>query len=80
MTLNMTNTYCETLKARKPHRCMSCGEAIAVGETYKRWRTYDCVDAGTNKMRPECLAMHQADAALLGDSEWEYSPYGHERP
>jgi hypothetical protein len=77
----MYHTECETLKARKPHRCMSCGEAIAAGETYKRWRTYDGGDAGTNKMHPECLAMHQADADKYGHrGEWEYSPYGHERP
>lgn len=76
----MYHTDCETLKARKPHRCMSCVEAIAVGETYKRWRTYDGGYAGTNKMHPECLAMHQADAARFGENEWEYSPYGHERP
>lgn len=78
--LGMYHTDCETLKARKPHRCMSCGEAIAVGDTYKRWRTYDGGDAGTNKMHPECLAMHQADAVRFGENEWEYSPYDHERP
>ena len=33
-----------------------------------------------NKMHPECLAMHQADAEKYGDREWEYSPYSHERP
>ena len=75
--------YCtdtETLKARKTHLCMSCGEGIAVGETYVRWRCYDGGDASTNKMHPECLAMHQADADKYGDREWEYSPYSHERP
>lgn len=75
--------YCtdlETLKARTPHRCMSCGETIGVGETYKRWRTYDGGDAQTNKMHPECLAMHEADAKRYGENQWDYSPYMHERP
>ena len=58
----MQCTEIERPKARKPHRCMSCGEGIAVGETYVRWRCYDGGDASTNKMHPECLAMHQAVA------------------
>jgi hypothetical protein len=72
--------YCtpvETLSARKVHRCDSCGQLIAVGDNYKRWRTYDQGDAGTSKMHPECLAMHETDAA---GEQWEYSPHGHERP
>ena len=73
-------TDVERPKAKKPHRCMSCGEGIAVGETYVRWRCYDGGDASTNKMHPECLAMHQADAARFSESEWEYEVYGHERP
>lgn len=76
----MQCTEIERPKARKPHRCMSCGEGIAVGETYVRWRCYDGGDASTNKMHPECLAMHQDDARRFGDNEWEYSPYSHERP
>ena len=73
-------TDVERPKAKKPHRCMSCGEGIAVGETYVRWRCYDGGDASTNKMHPECLAMHQDEATKYGDHEWEYSPYSHERP
>lgn len=75
--------YCtdtETLKARKPHVCMSCGQRIEVGETYKRWRTYDSGDAGTSKMHPECLQMHNDDAAGEGGGPWEYCPFSYERP
>ena len=76
----MQCTEIETPKARKAHRCMSCGEVIAAGETYKRWRCYDGGDASTNKMHPECLALHQDDSLRFGDNEWEYSMYSHERP
>ncbi len=74
--------YCtdtETLKARKPHRCMSCGEAIAAGEEYKRWRCYDGGDAGTVKMHPECYSAHCADAEGMGGGPWEFSPYNYPR-
>lgn len=73
-------TDVERHKARKPHRCMSCGEGIAAGEYYVRWRSYDCGDASTHKMHPECLAMHQDEALQAGEHEWEYSDCAHERP
>ncbi len=72
--------YCtdtETLNARKPHVCMSCGQRIEPGETYKRWRCYDGGDAGTNKMHPECYAAHSDDAI---NGTWEYTPFSYERP
>lgn len=68
----------ETLKARKPHVCMSCGQRINVGETYNRWRCFDGGDVGTNKMHPECYAAHCSDADGYGT--WEFTPYSHERP
>lgn len=71
-------TETETLKARRPHLCTSCGQHIGIGESYKRWRTFDQGDAGTSKMHPECFEMHQADAADSGN--WEYTPFSHERP
>jgi hypothetical protein len=72
--------YCtetETLTARKPHICMSCGERINAGEKYKRWRCYYDGDAGTNKMHPECYAMHCEDAK---GGTWEYTPFSNGRP
>ena len=75
----MHNTKAETLKARKPHRCTSCGEAIAVGKQYARWVSFDD-SAYTNKMHPECLAAHHADARKYGSSGgWEYQPYSYTR-
>ena len=72
--------YCtptETLKARKPHRCMSCGELVNQSEQYVRWRCYDSGDAGTVKMHPECHAAHQADAQ---GGQWEFTPFSYDRP
>lgn len=74
--------YCtptETLKARKRHRCMSCGETVAIGEEYRRWRCYDSGDAGTVKMHPECYDAHCKDAEGYGSGPWEFTPFSHPR-
>lgn len=76
----MHRTEPELLKARKVHICTSCGQRIEVGDTYKRWRSYDDGDAGTSKMHPECYEVHDDDAKQLGDGRWEYTPFSHERP
>lgn len=73
-------TDVESPKARKPHRCDSCGELINPGDEYKRWRCYDGGDASTCKLHPECLAMHEADANACGEFQWEFEKWGHERP
>lgn len=72
--------YCtdpEKLKARKPHRCISCGEPVNPGEQYMRWRCYDGGDAGTMKMHSECYDMHKADS---DGGPWEFTPYDSPRP
>jgi predicted RNA-binding Zn-ribbon protein involved in translation (DUF1610 family) len=74
--------YCtdtETLKARKPHACMSCGEPISVGEEYNRWRCFDGGDVGTVKMHPECYAAHCKNAESDGGGPWEFTPFSHPR-
>ncbi len=63
-------------KARKQHRCDSCGESITIGETYELWACYDDV-CTTSKMHLECVAMHCQES---GDGFWEYTPLSHERP
>lgn len=72
--------YCtdtETVRARKQHKCTSCGEKIEAGEQYKKWVSFDDGSAYTNKMHPECLAMHDEDSE---GGTWEYMPYSHDRP
>jgi predicted RNA-binding Zn-ribbon protein involved in translation (DUF1610 family) len=75
----MRCTEVETPTAKKLHRCDSCGEQIAPGEHYKRWRCYadgNDVEACTVKMHAECLAMHLAD----NDGPWEFMPFSYDRP
>ncbi len=69
--------YCtkvESPRARKAHRCTSCGEEIPPGEKYVRWRSFEDGEACTNKMHQECYGMHEKG------SYWVYDLYGHDRP
>ena len=68
------------MKARKAHRCTSCGELVGPGEQYLRWRCYDSGDVGTVKMHPECRALHVDDARGMGGGPWEFTLFSHERP
>ncbi|PPJ31888.1 hypothetical protein C5E45_32885 [Nocardia nova] len=47
----------EKRKARKPHRCMTCGRTIDPGETYRHTRTVDGRDIWTWKECAHCGAM-----------------------
>lgn len=67
----------KTMTAKVQHRCTSCGEIIEAGEQYKKWTSFDDGSAFTNKMHPECVAMHNADAE---GGMWEYMPYSNDRP
>jgi len=72
-------TEIETHKARKIHICHSCGQQIQINHEYKRWRSYYEGDAGTNKMHPECLKMHQDDP-YNKNRYWDYDLYNYDRP
>ena len=74
----MFNTNVRTVKARRQHRCTSCGELILIGDAYKRWVTLED-SAFTSKMHPECYKAHEKDSLRDGGGAWEYSPYGHFR-
>lgn len=75
----MTTTEPETHKAQKRHRCSWCGETIEPGNTYLRYRFFDCGDAGTVKMHPECYEAMQEEAKQEGGF-MEWTPGEHERP
>ena len=72
--------YCtppETRTARKPRRCMNCGEMIETGTKYKRWMSVDDGKANTNAMHPEFLDdLNEA----YGSGYFEYTLYSGERP
>ena len=73
--------YCtdtKTVKARKSHRCTSCGEVIAPGTLYTRWLSVDD-SAMTNKMHTECYTAHEDDARANGGGQWEYTPHSYPR-
>ena len=70
--------YCtaiENPKARKPHKCTSCGEEIPTGERYVRWRSFDDGSAFTNKMHIECYSMHDYEGGA-----WLYDLFSYDRP
>ena len=63
--------------ARKPHKCIWCGERIVVGEKYRRERSVFDDNMQDHKWHLDC----DADAAEYfkhGDSE--FSAYENERP
>lgn len=74
----MHATETETHKAKKQHRCGWCWQFVDAGETYKRYRYYNCGDAGTVKMHPECYDVMQEEAREEG-GWFEWTP-GQERP
>lgn len=67
-----------TRTAKKPHRCIWCGEGIAAGESYQDERSvYDGAHQ-THRWHPECLADAQGDWADGGDTE--FTPWSAPRP
>ena len=69
-------TEAKSVIARKQHKCTWCGEAIAKGESYWKWKSAG--DAWfTSKMHPECREPFVEDWRLYGDGK--YCPYSNDR-
>lgn len=62
-------TPAETHRAAKQHRCDWCGEPIAVGETYQRWRWYGDGTISAVRSHQECVAAAHEAAAEWGSDE-----------
>lgn len=65
-------------KARKPHRCIWCGQQIEVGETYLREKSSYDQNLQDHKWHLECNAAAREEHA--GEYEWELDPWDNERP
>jgi len=74
----MSVTKETTHAAKKIHRCTWCWQLIEVGSEYKRYRYFNCGDAGTCKMHPECFDAMQ-EAAREEGGFFAFTP-GQERP
>lgn len=73
-----TMTATESHVASKPHRCDWCWQYINKGETYKRYRVFNCGDAATVRAHEECYEAIQ-DAAIEEGGWVEWTP-GQDRP
>ena len=62
-------------KARKQHKCVWCGEAIEIGETYSYWAGIFEGEFQTNKMHLECekvCSSKENDYCHDGFNPYEY--------
>jgi hypothetical protein len=67
-------------KAAKPHKCIWCGESIAVGTIYVHERSIFEREAQSHNWHQECEdAMHEA-AGGEPACEMSFDPYQNERP
>lgn len=70
----------ESRKARKPHRCIWCGQGILVGERYTHRRGVFEGDLQSDDWHPECEKAADDERRADGAWEWEFSPYENQRP
>lgn len=68
-----STTHIESPVARKKHLCSICGTFIYPGTRYDRWRYFDCGDASTVKVHPDCWLFFQDHSICewTDDTLWE---------
>jgi hypothetical protein len=69
----------EVRKARKPHRCIWCGQPIVAGEKYRHERSTFNGDFQVQDWHPECDDAF-AEVVRYEGGEAEFSPYENDRP
>lgn len=55
------------VRARKPHRCFMCGEAVGAGEEYVRRKGVGDGGVESFAMHPEC----ESESSSWEDADWE---------
>lgn len=78
MSYNLISS--EVRKARKPHRCIWCGQPIAIGESYRHERSTFNGDFQVQDWHPECDNAFAEELRYEGGGEMEFSPYENTRP
>ncbi len=68
----------ELRKARKPHKCIWCGQAVVAGSTYRYERVRGPDGMDFNHWHLECDEAHREICRRYGDDE--FVPYDNERP
>ena len=63
--------------ARKPHRCIWCGEFILAGERYRDERSAYDGSMQKHRWHPEC---DEAGSQYFSEVDSEFSPHENERP
>lgn len=66
--------------ARKAHKCIWCGQTIAVGEKHRHERSIFEGSFQDQRWHPECDAAFSEAIRFEGGHELEFEPYGNERP
>lgn len=77
--MSYTRIHEETRKAAKPHRCIWCGENIAISESYTYVRCVFEGDPQSQHWHPECLEDCE-EAARQEGGVIEFTPWSAERP
>ena len=68
----------ERVALRKAHRCIWCGQTIAIGEKYLDERSVYDGNIQRHRWHPECQAVAQKEYFSGGDEE--FSPGENDRP
>ena len=66
--------------AHKHHRCIWCGQGIAIGDRYTYERSVYAGDPQSNHWHPECETAAADECSDCHGCEFEFSPYDNERP
>lgn len=76
--MSYTLIAAETRKARKPHKCIWCGQKIEIGERYTHERCVFEGDAQSNDWHLECE--EDMRVAMDGETDFQFDSWAQDRP